>query len=395
MTFGSLPRQFSSKAAITLLAVLLCVGLASAQQNLVYVNANISVSGQNAVLAFVNDGAGNLTPVAGSPFLTGGTGVSAAGSGAQIDNDGEIIINPEGTLLFAVNGNSNNVAVFKIQSDGSLVAVAGSPFASGGIQPASLAFANNVFGANNSRVIVVNQAADPNQGSNVPNYVSFSVSPQGVMKQGSAFAMPAGSAPAQAIIRPGSPEFFGIEFMNGTVSSYKFSKLGAISKINSVTPAGPAPVTVGAAKNPAANGLYVALPAQNQLVVIPFSGASGALSNGPEFGVPGSTPCWVFVNPAGTVMYDAETPSGAITVWSLANSKSPAQLQHLKVQGTTPLPTNMATDPTGQFLYAVDRSAVLHVLNVASDGTLSENISPLNLGLPAGTVPLGVVTLSK
>src|SRR5215472_17508098 len=137
MTFGSLPRQFSSKAAITLLAVLLCVGLASAQQNLVYVNANISVSGQNAVLAFVNDGAGNLTPVAGSPFLTGGTGVSAAGSGAQIDNDGEIIINPEGTLLFAVNGNSNNVAVFKIQSDGSLVAVSGSPFASGGIQPAS------------------------------------------------------------------------------------------------------------------------------------------------------------------------------------------------------------------------------------------------------------------
>src|SRR5712691_10489278 len=52
---------------------------AFAQKNLVYINGNITATGQNAVIALVNDGAGNLTPLAGSPFATGGTGVAGTG----------------------------------------------------------------------------------------------------------------------------------------------------------------------------------------------------------------------------------------------------------------------------------------------------------------------------
>ena len=49
-----------------------------------------------------------------------------------------------------------------------------------------------------------------------------------------------------------------------------------------------------------------------------------------------------------------------------------------------------------KFLYVVDRQAVLHVLDVATDGTVSENRRPpFNLGLPAGTVPLGLAVLTK
>ena len=44
------------------------------------------------------------------------------------DSDQNLIENASGTLLFAVNSGSNTIAVFHIQSDGSLAPVHGSPF---------------------------------------------------------------------------------------------------------------------------------------------------------------------------------------------------------------------------------------------------------------------------
>src|SRR5689334_4697502 len=43
--------------------------------DVVYVESNISTPGGNSILAFRRDAQGNLTPLPGSPFLTGGTGV--------------------------------------------------------------------------------------------------------------------------------------------------------------------------------------------------------------------------------------------------------------------------------------------------------------------------------
>src|SRR4030095_2243249 len=87
----------------------------------VYINANINIPGQNAVIALSDDGHGNLTPVAGSPFATGGTGVAGTGSllnDIQWDSDGELAINAEGTLLFVVNGHSNDFSAFTVNADG-------------------------------------------------------------------------------------------------------------------------------------------------------------------------------------------------------------------------------------------------------------------------------------
>src|SRR5207248_7534466 len=119
-----------------------------AQLNLVYFESNIgSVSGQNSVYGFSNDGAGNLTALPGSPYLTGGTGVyDPGGLSASFDADGQVIINQAGTQLFAVNGNSNNISVFDINADGSLTPVAGSPFPSGGSDPASLSLDETLGG---------------------------------------------------------------------------------------------------------------------------------------------------------------------------------------------------------------------------------------------------------
>src|SRR5579872_2282077 len=135
------------------LGVLSLSGAAAAQvrpadppRNIVYVESNVGTPGGNAILAFQRDAAGNLTPLPGSPFPTGGTGVVDLSLAlGPNDADQQIITNPPRSLLFAVNMGSNSIAVFHILSDGSLSPVNGSPFPSGGVDPVSVGLAGNVL----------------------------------------------------------------------------------------------------------------------------------------------------------------------------------------------------------------------------------------------------------
>lgn len=372
---------------------------AFAQQNLVYIDSNITTSGQNAVIGLVNDGTGHLTPLPGSPFLTGGTGVGpgAGGTDETWDSDQEVVINPEGTLLFAVNGDSNNFAVFNLKSDGTLAAIAGSPFASGGSQPASFGYKDNALGGGTSMMVVVNKAADPLQAPAAPSYTTFTVNSAGVptLNAGSSFTLPTGAAPGQAIIRRGAPTgFFGVEFMAGKISSYKLNRAGIATTTNSLTVPGPKPVDVGAVLHPTVKGLYLALPGDAEIAVYSYN-SSGALTFLRTVANQGMSVCWLAVNAAGTRLYSSEPLSSSISVYDLTNPKVPVQLQHMTLSGTGATPAHMRLDPTGQFLYVLDRLGVLHVLNVNSDGTVTENLTPYSLGLPSGTVPLGLAVLSK
>src|SRR5262249_51250612 len=120
------------------------VAHAQGKLSAVYVSSNISTDNENTVLGFTNDGLGNLTPITGSPWLTGGTGGKKDGRDArQFDGDGEVMINQGGTLLFAVNGPTNTVAVFQIHAGGFLSTAPGSPFPSNGEQPASVGAKDN------------------------------------------------------------------------------------------------------------------------------------------------------------------------------------------------------------------------------------------------------------
>lgn len=80
----------------------------------------------NAIAGFSIQ-AGVLSPITGSPFAAG-----AAPIGLGID--------PQGALLYAANNASNNVSAYAIDSSsGALGAVAGSPFATGGVGPSAVA----------------------------------------------------------------------------------------------------------------------------------------------------------------------------------------------------------------------------------------------------------------
>lgn len=81
-----------------------------------YVN---NASPANTVSAYRVAADGTLTPVAGSPFATGG-------AGSDLD---AIAISHNGQWVFAANSGSNTVSAFAVSSTGALTPVPGSPFA--------------------------------------------------------------------------------------------------------------------------------------------------------------------------------------------------------------------------------------------------------------------------
>ena len=101
---------------------------------------------------------GSLTPIAGSPF-TPGVGV----------NSNVPLLSPDDQLLFVSNQDSSSVTVFDVASSGALTLVAGSPFPVGG-------------GAFFSSGMATNQAGTLLYVANFPNLVGvFSVAGSGVL----------------------------------------------------------------------------------------------------------------------------------------------------------------------------------------------------------------------
>src|SRR5256885_5826243 len=188
-------------------AVVLSISGALAQTTYIYVESNHGkTANRNSVIALKNDGLGNLTPLPGAPFLTNGTGVFDTGGGTTdpFNADQQVIARKDGSLLYAVNGGSNTIAGFTINADGTLTTVSGSPFPSGGQDPASVGLMDDsglLF------LVAVNKNEDPAQniGGDVPNYTTFTVNGDGslTMNPGSTVDLPADSSPTQALIRSG------------------------------------------------------------------------------------------------------------------------------------------------------------------------------------------------
>jgi hypothetical protein len=127
------------------------------------------------------DSEGGLTAVPGSPFATGGTQPIS------------VAFSPSGTLVAVANGGGANgpgsVSVFSVNSTGALTQVEGSPFAAGAF-PWSVAFSPS------GTLLAV---AD--QGANGPGAVSvFSVSSAGVLTQ-------VAGSPVTAVPNPQSVAF--------------------------------------------------------------------------------------------------------------------------------------------------------------------------------------------
>ncbi len=400
MTIADACRWIASRS----LVLTLFLGLSAlAQNNMVYVESNVGqTTNENSVYAFVNSG-GKLTQLKGSPYLTLGTGVYSSNPvfapGFQADQ--EIVSNAAGTLLFAVNGHSDTISTFNINSDGSLTLANTS--ASNGADPVSLGL--DEIRPAGTLMAVINQNADPGQTGGSPNSTTFSVTPAGDLTPvtNSTITYPASSLPAQALVSPSGRFMFVVQFMGGgALTSYDVGAGGRLVLNNSLTPS-KGTVFLGAAANAKQRAIYVGLPDVNMVGTYTYSSA-GVIAFSHLTTNPGLQVCWMTSNKLGTRLYTTETNSNSITVYDItgANFTKPKELQHLPLLPGG-LATNVKIDPTGSYLYVLGLNDppggvgnYLHVLNISSaDGSVTETVSPTAIPVPSGEIPQGLAVALK
>ena len=237
----------------------------------VYVQGNVAASPGNQIFGYIRDGQGNLTPLPGSPYSAGGAGISPSFNLGPYDSDSEIITNADKTRLYATNGGSNSIAVFKFHADGSLTPIANSPFPSGGSNPVGMALSGD-------KMVVVNQDNDPgNPGLFLPRYSTLQVAADGSLKpiRGASFSVDLGSNPSQAYIPHTDPNLvFGCDFLGGLLRSFRLHPNGSLTLVNvQALPAeefalsGAPPLPLGLWSSPKAKLLYVGFVTINRMGV--------------------------------------------------------------------------------------------------------------------------------
>src|SRR6478736_4887907 len=127
----------------------------------VYVNDN--TGGTNTIGAFDQHSDGSLSAMAGSPFSAGG-----AGTGTIIGSQGSIQSTADGNWVLAVDAGSNQISVLAVGANGSLTPAPGSPVSSGGLEPVSIAVHGDL-------VYVANEG----NGTTGSNYTGFRLADDG------------------------------------------------------------------------------------------------------------------------------------------------------------------------------------------------------------------------
>ena len=363
--------------------------------DLIWVETN-STAG-NSILTFVNNGSGTPTFLGSTP--AGGIGVfDKTFALGPFDSDQNLIVNPEGTLLFAVNSGSNTIAVFRITSSG-LEPVEGSPFPSGGSDPVSLGLSGNIL-------MVVNKDQDPAQNSNLvqPNYTTFEVAGDGQLTPiaNSTVSVAYGSSPSQALAAPESHAVFGADFLGGLLQSFSIDGDGRLRQ--NLPQALPESVFVdqtgghqplGLRTHPFLPILYVDITPISEVAVYRFDerGELSFLRTVPDSG---AAPCWATVNHTGTRLYATNTGDNSVEVYDLTDPFNPIEIQHFVMTSNTGAVFSTVIDQTDQWLYVTSEESSataaaeangFHALKVSPDGTLTEPFAPAVLPI-GGTVPV-------
>jgi len=361
----------------------------SPPSDIIYLESN-STAG-NSILAYTF----NFTsaPVLTSTTPAGGIGVfDSTFALGPFDSDQNLIENQNGTLLFAVNSGSNNIAVFNIHPDGSLSPVHDSPFPSGGTDPVSV-------GLNGNTLVVINKDQDPAQAGTaaaavLPNYTTFNVSPGGQLAPvpDSTVSVAVGSSPSQALIASQDNVVFGADFLGGLVQSFSLDPHGALdqnlpqplpSSIFTGLTGGRLPL--GMRTHPFLRILYVDITPVSKVAVYTYD-PQGHLTFVRAVADAGAAPCWAIVNHAGTHLYVTNTGDNSIEVYSLADPLNPTEVQHFMMDSNNGGAVfSTVIDHSDEWIYVSSEQSgatasvsanAFHTLKVGADGTLSEPFPP-------------------
>jgi len=350
--------------ALLALVAVLSPGSLWAQGNFVYTNDDRRPEFGNTVSGFSVAPDGRLTPVPGSPFPTGGIG---SGGGFYSSNRLTIV----GNFLFASNASTNDVSVFTIDPiTGALTPVAGSPFPTGGEGIAGISVSATPDGrflmaANNTGIahsitvfsIAADGALTPIAGSPFPTQsrpVGMKVTPNGKFL---------------AVAEPwAEPEVQGMEMFSIAAPD------GALTSLGEFAPTGfPSGVDVDCSTSFLYGGeasKSTTVDAYN----IALDGSLTPLAGSPFMPGVGSNSNVVLLSPDDKTLFVSNQESNTITVFRVASSGSLSLLSGSPFSMNHPAygPSGMATSQDGTLLYVASFSGVVSVFSVATDGNLTE-----------------------
>ncbi len=405
-------RAFSKAALATAIALGVLLGsLPALAGPTVYTMTNDPLDNGNAVLAFrIADGSA-LVPLGRYP--TGGKGWRTEMElphFGPFDNDQPIIVDRDNKRLFAVNGGSDSIAVFDIRNDGSLAPVPGSPFPSGGVNPASVGLADDFL-------IVVNKNADPGRdmSGTLPNYASFRVGDNGALTpvpNGTVELETASRSPTQALIAenrfvfdgdfgsfwvPQREAMWGPELRDqrpSLIRSLSIDENGVLNLVHELEP--PAaefeggidtdqdgvadPLMFGLQVHPTEPLVYISYVTSAKLAIYEYD-ENGKMTFVDAVPNSGQLICWIAINAEGTRAYTTNGASDSVSVYDLSDPRAPKEVQHLELRGYgAPYQVGLSADEKNLMISKhrtfpktpIGDGSVLNLLEIRPDGTLEE-----------------------
>jgi 6-phosphogluconolactonase (cycloisomerase 2 family) len=301
--------------------------------------------GYSRVSAYqVDPASGNLTQVTGSPFSSGGSQTLA------------IVADPLGRFVYAANGsgNPNTVSAFTIGSTGSLTNVTGSPFGSSSFSTQGIA-----EDASGQFVYVTSGA-----GNEISEFAVDQTTGALAAISGSPFVVPNGGSgdPSAIANSPFGATLFVTNTSIDTVSALAISASGALSNFNN------SPINTGASPQ---------------------------------------RPVAVAVDPSNRFVYVLNATAQTIAAYQFTDANTVSPVPFAPISGTQfifstaptgSLPTSIAIEPTGRFLYVTTAlpptTGAIEVFQInQTTGALSAVGTPLSVAIPAGAGGMGGGTL--
>jgi 6-phosphogluconolactonase (cycloisomerase 2 family) len=344
----------------------------------VYVNDNTANS--NTVAGFSRNADGSLTPLPGSPFATGG-----AGSGAAVPSQGSLQPAFNGRLLLAVDPGSNQISVLAVDSNGVPHQLPWGTTSSNGLDPVSIAVHGDL-------VYVANA------GPGGSNYTGFRLTLDGHLLPipGSTISLPDSAQPGDilfnatgarlAATRVGSSQIdsFNVDLFGylHAASGSPYQAQGAGPFGSEFSPTNPDDLYVSNAHNGAGLGTVSAFR-ENWFGQLSSIGSSPVADDQ-------TAPCWVTISSDGRYLYAINTAQPSISSYQINWDGS------LTLLGSTPFkdPTGLAPvdpglSPDGHTLYVTDGGTGQISAFAVSGGSLTE-LASSPTALPAGAAAFGI-----
>ncbi len=326
-----------------------------------YVYLDGNPAGANTIAGYVRNADGSLTALPGSPFAAGG-----AGLGQGLGSQGAVQTADHGRYLLAVDAGSNQVSVLRVGRGGALTPVPGSPFASGGVEPNSIA----VHGG----LVYVSNLGSATTGAS-PNYAGFIFAPWGQLLplRNSTVTLPAGSNTGDVLFNDDGTKLVGTVVGttvpgSSVINSFRVNWNGTLTAAPGSPYPGQGLGAFGSQFSPInPNQLFVSNPHNGTGLgtVSAFNDSwNGTLSSigASPFADNQTAPCWLVISHDGQRLYALNTGTGSVSTYSIAANGT------LTLLASTPL-SNPVGAITGTDVALSSDDSTLYV-NEAKNGTV-------------------------